>query len=77
MLTKLYRGFVVGCVASAAYKTVQYMSDAQLADIGVSRSQYPLKIMQQIEAEFAQKDMETQSSQNFSLAINHNLIGSA
>ena len=43
MLKKLYRGIIIGRVASAAYKTVQYMSDAQLADIGVSRSQYQVR----------------------------------
>jgi hypothetical protein len=77
MFKKLYRGIVLGRAASAAYKTVQYMTDAQLADIGVRRSKYPLKVMEQIEADFARKDMEAQSSQNFKVAINHNLIGSA
>jgi hypothetical protein len=31
--------------------------------------------MQQIEADFARKDMEAQSSQNFKVALNPNLIG--
>ena len=75
MFKTLYRGIIIGRAASAAYKTVQYMSDAQLADIGVSRSQYPLKVMQQIEADFAQKDMETQANQNFNVSINPNLSG--
>ena len=73
MFKKLYRGMILGRTASAAYKTVQYMSDAQLADIGVSRSQYPLKVMQQIEADFARKDMETQANQNFTVSLNPNL----
>ena len=73
MFQKLYRGFVVGRAASAAYRTVQYMSDAQLADIGISRSQYPLEVMQQIEADFARKDKETQADQNFNVSINPNL----
>tara|TARA_B110000116_G_C16297713_1_gene342302 strand:- start:12 stop:245 length:234 start_codon:yes stop_codon:yes gene_type:complete len=77
MFKKLYRGIVLGRAASAAYKTVQYMTDAQLADIGVSRSRYPADVMNQIEADFARKDMKAQSSQNFKVAINHNLIGSA
>ena len=75
MLNKLYRGIIIGRAATAAYKTVQYMSDAQLADIGVSRSQYPLKVMQQIEADFARKDMETQASQKFTVSLNPNLTG--
>ena len=75
MFKKLYRGMILGRAASAAYKTVQYMSDAQLADIGVSRSQYPLKVMQQIEADFARKDMETQVDQKYDVSINPNLSG--
>ena len=75
MLKKLYRGIIKGRAATAAYKTVQYMSDAQLADIGVSRSQYPLKVMKQIEADFARKDMETLANQNFTVSINPNLTG--
>ena len=75
MFKKLYRGMILGRVASAAYKTVQYMSDAQLADIDVSRRQYPLKVMQQIEEDFAQKDMETQANQNFTVSLNPNLTG--
>ena len=75
MLNKLYRGIIIGREATAAYKTVQYMSDAQLADIGVSRSQYPLKVMQQIEADFARKDMEAQANQNFTVSLNLNLTG--
>ncbi len=75
MLKKLYRAFVVGRAASAAYKTVQYMTDAQLADIGVNRSRFPLEVMQQIEADFAKKDMETQARQNSNVSINPNLSG--
>ncbi|MDA9949552.1 DUF1127 domain-containing protein [Paracoccaceae bacterium] len=75
MLNKLYRGIIIGRAATAAYKTVQYMSDAQLADIGVSRSQYSLKVMQQIEADFARKDMEAQANQNFTVSLNPNLTG--
>ena len=75
MFKKLYRGMILGRAASTAYKTVQYMSDAHLADIGVSRSQYPLQVMQQIEADFARKDMETQANQNFTVSLNPNLTG--
>ena len=73
MFKKLYRGIILGRAASAAYRTIQYMTDAQLADIGVSRSQYPLKVMQQIEEDFTRKDMETQANQNFTVSINPNL----
>ena len=74
MFQKLYRGLIVGRAATAAYRTVQYMSDAQLADIGISRSQYPLEVMQQIEADFARKDKETQADQNVNVPIKPNLV---
>jgi hypothetical protein len=51
------------------------MTDAQLADIGVSRSQFPIEVMQQIEADFARKDMETQVDQKYDVSINPNLSG--
>ena len=51
------------------------MTDAQLADIGVNRSRFPLEVMQQIEADFAKKDMETQARQNSNVSINPNLSG--
>ena len=35
MLKKLYRGLIIGRAASAAYKTVHYMTDAQLADMRI------------------------------------------
>jgi len=75
MFKKLYRGIILGRAASAAYRTVQYMTDAQLADIGVSRSQFPIEVMQQIEADFARKDMETQVDQKYDVSINPNLSG--
>ena len=75
MLKKLYRALVVARSASAAYGIVQYITDAQLADIGVNRSRFPLEVMQQIEADFAKKDMETQARQNSNVSINPNLSG--
>ena len=75
MFKKLYRGIILGRAASAAYRTIQYMTDAQLADIGVSRSQFPIEVMQQIEADFARKDMETQVDQKYDVSINPNLSG--
>ena len=74
MFQKLYRGLIVGRAATASYRTVQYMSDAQLADIGISRSQYPLEVMQQIEADFARKDMKIQADQNVNVPIKPNLV---
>ena len=75
MFKKLYRGIILGRAASAAYRTIQYMTDAQLADIGVRRSQFPIEVMQQIEADFARKDMETQVDQKYDVSINPNLSG--
>ena len=73
MLKKFYRALVVGRAASAAYRTVQYMTDAQLADIGVNRSRFPLEVMQRIEADFQRKDMNAQADQNFNVPFKPNL----
>ena len=73
MLKKIYRALVAGRAASAAYRTVQYMTDAQLADIGVNRSRFPLEVMQRIEVDFARKDMDVQADKNFNVSVNPNL----
>ena len=49
------------------------MTDAQLADIGVNRSRFPLEVMQRIEADFARKDIDAQADQNFNVSVNPNL----
>ena len=73
MLKKIYRALVAGRAASSAYRTVQYMTDAQLADIGVNRSRFPLEVMQRIEADFQRKDMNAQADQNFNVSVKPNL----
>jgi hypothetical protein len=56
MLKKIYRAMILAKAVSAAMKTLQNSTDAQLAEAGIDRTTYALYVMKQIEAEFAQKD---------------------
>ena len=64
MLKKIYRAMVMARAGSAAVKIVENMTDAQLQDIGISRSKFPVEAMKAVEADFAQKDSETQEKRN-------------
>ena len=55
MLKKIYRAIVLAQTASAAVKVVARMTDAQLSDIGIIRSQFPVGAMSIVEAEFASR----------------------
>jgi uncharacterized protein YjiS (DUF1127 family) len=59
MLKRIYQAMVMARAGSAAVKIVENMIDAQLQDIGTSRSKFPVEVMKAIESEFAQKDIET------------------
>ena len=50
--------------ASAAVKVVDRMTDAQLSDVGIIRSQFPVEAMKVVEAEFARKDIESLEKRN-------------
>ena len=47
---------ILAKAVSAAMKTLQNSTDAQLAEAGIDRTTYALYVMKQIEAEFAKKD---------------------
>jgi hypothetical protein len=64
MLKRIYQAMVMARAGSAAVKIVENMIDAQLQDIGTSRSKFPVEVMKAIESEFAQKDIETQEKRN-------------
>jgi|TARA_B100000780_G_scaffold86181_1_gene59234 hypothetical protein len=64
MLKKIYRAMVMAHAGSTAVKIVEHMTDAQLQDIGISRSKFPVEAMKAVEADFAQKDSETQEKRN-------------
>ena len=71
MLKKIYRAIVLAQTASAAVKVVACMTDAQLSDVGIIRSQFPVEAMKVIEAEFARKDIESLENmgQNEKIAV--------
>jgi uncharacterized protein YjiS (DUF1127 family) len=64
MLKKIYQAIVLAQTASAAVKVVARLTDAQLSDIGIIRSQFPIVAMKVVEAEFAHKDVESLEKRN-------------
>jgi len=75
MFKQIYRSIVTARAGSTAANVVVSMTDAQLADIGVSRSHYPLEAMKEIEADFARKDIEGQAKRKLKIITNTNLVG--
>ena len=75
MLKQIYRSIVTARAGSTEANEVGNMTDAQLADIGVSRSHCPLEAMKEIEADFARKDMEGQAKRSLKIITKANLIG--
>ena len=53
---------ILAKAVSAAMKTLQNSTDAQLAEAGIDRTTYALKVMKQIEAEFAKKDAKANAT---------------
>jgi hypothetical protein len=62
MLKKIYRAMILAKAVSAAMKTLQNSTDAQLAEAGINRTTYALNVMKQIKAEFAKKDAKANAT---------------
>ena len=62
MFKKIYQAVIMAQAVSAAMKMLHNSTDAQLAQAGINRATHPLKIMRQIEAEFAAKDAKVDAA---------------
>ena len=56
MLRKVHRAIAVGYAAVAAYRLLQTVSDRQLDDMGISRSDFVQECMNKVIAGFAAQD---------------------
>ena len=56
MLRKIYRAISVGQAAVAANRLLQTVSDRQLDDMGISRSDFVQECMNKVIADFAAQD---------------------
>ena len=56
MLKKIYRAISVGQAAVAANRLLQTVSDRQLDDMGISRSDFVQECMNKVIADFAGED---------------------
>ena len=70
MFKKIYRAMVVAQAGSAAVKLAERMTDDELLDIGIIRGRFPLETMKKVEADFAQKDIESAKKRNAKVPSN-------
>ena len=70
MFKKIYRAMVVAQAGSAAVKLAERMTDDELLDIGIIRGRFPLEAMKKVEADFAQKDIESAKKRNAKVPSN-------
>ena len=71
MLKRLFRAIIIARQASAAMQALQYMSDRQLEDIGLTRETF----VEQIKANVL-TDLDTADAEKAQTApVNTNLVG--
>ena len=71
MLKRLYNAMIVSRQASAAMQALQYMSDRQLEDIGLSRETFVQQVTADTIAELDTADAEKTQA----VPVNANLVG--
>ena len=72
MLKKIYRAIAVGQAAVAANRLLQTVSDRQLDDMGISRSDFVQECMNKVIADFAAQDA-SEANKSVRNMINHML----
>ena len=71
MLKQLYRVMVIGSQASAARKTLPYLTDIHLNDIGLSRDAFVEGIKARVSAELD----AAEAVNTFASPVDENLLG--
>ena len=71
MLKRLYNAMIVSRQASAAMQALQYMSDRQLEDIGLTRETFVQQVTADTIAELDAADAEKTQA----VPVNANLVG--
>lgn len=70
MLRKIYRAIAIGQAAVAASRLLQTVSDRQLDDMGISRSDFVQECMNKVIADFAAQDA-AEANKSVRNMINH------
>ena len=75
MLRKILKTILLAQAASAARKTLRYLSDRDLDDMGLSRSTFVDGVVESVKAEIEANVKDQQISKNIKCVVNPNLLG--
>ena len=75
MLRRLYRAILLAQAASAARKTLRYLSDRDLDDMGLSRSTFVDGVVESVKADIEANVKDQPISKNIKCVVNPNLLG--
>jgi uncharacterized protein YjiS (DUF1127 family) len=75
MIKKLIRTIMLAQAASAATKTLRYLSDRDLEDMGLSRSTFVDGVVESVRADIDEKVADQPMSKLIKSVINPSLVG--
>jgi uncharacterized protein YjiS (DUF1127 family) len=75
MIKKIIRGVMLAQAASAARRTLRYLSDRDLDDMGLSRATFVEGVVESVKADIDANIADQPMSKVIRSAINPNLIG--
>ena len=75
MMKKLVKVIMLAQAASAARKTLHYLSDRDLEDMGLSRSTFVDGVVESVRADIDAKVADQPMSKSIKSVINPNLVG--
>ncbi len=75
MIKKVLRSIMLAQAASAARKTLRYLSDRDLQDMGLSRSTFVDGVVESVRADIDSKVADQPMSKSIKSVINPNLVG--
>ena len=75
MFKKILKTIMVAQAASAARKTLRYLSDRDLADMGLSRSTFVDGVVESVKADIEANVKDQPISETIKSVVNPNLVG--
>ena len=75
MFKKILKTIMLVQAASAARKTLRYLSDRDLDDMGLSRSTFVDGVVESVKADIEAKVKDQPISKNIKCVVNPNLLG--
>ena len=75
MFKKILKTIMLAQAASAARKTLRYLSDRDLDDMGLSRSTFVNGVVESVKADIEANVKDQPISKNIKCVVNPNLLG--